>query len=58
MSIWFQALWSIALVFLLQTFRDLTEYVVFAGLLFYALAVGARSSASAVSHSTGRWPST
>lgn len=40
-SIWFQALWSIVLVFLLQTFRNLTEYVVFAGLLFYALAVGA-----------------
>ncbi len=40
-SIWFQALWSMTLVLLLQTFRDLTEYVVFAGLLFYAMAVGA-----------------
>jgi APA family basic amino acid/polyamine antiporter len=40
-AIWSQALWSIGLVVVLETFRDLTEFVVFAGLLFYALTVAA-----------------
>ena len=30
-----------ALVIVLKTFRDITEYVVFASLIFYGLAVGA-----------------
>ena len=40
-AIWAQALWSVALVIVLKTFRDITEYVVFASLIFYGLAVGA-----------------
>ena len=40
-AIWVQAVWAVALVMLLQTFRNLTEYVVFASLIFYALGVGA-----------------
>lgn len=40
-AIWSQAVWAIFLVFVLRTFRDLTEYVVFAALIFYALAVAA-----------------
>ena len=38
-AIWAQALWSVALVIVLKTFRDITEYVVFASLIFYGLAV-------------------
>jgi APA family basic amino acid/polyamine antiporter len=38
-AIWSQALWASLLVVVLKTFRDITEFVVFAGLLFYALAV-------------------
>jgi APA family basic amino acid/polyamine antiporter len=40
-SIWFQALWAIVLVVVLKTFRDITDYVVFASLIFYALVVAA-----------------
>jgi APA family basic amino acid/polyamine antiporter len=40
-AIWAQALWSVALVIVLKTFRDITEYVVFASLIFYGLAVAA-----------------
>lgn len=40
-AIWVQAIWAIVLVVVLETFRDLTEYVVFASILFYAMGVGA-----------------
>ena len=40
-AIWTQAAWAVALVFYLQKFHDITSFVVFAGFLFYALAVGA-----------------
>lgn len=40
-AIWSQAAWAIALVVVLRTFRDITEYVVFAALLFYALTAAA-----------------
>jgi APA family basic amino acid/polyamine antiporter len=40
-AIWAQAAWSILLVVVLKTFRDVTEYVVFASLIFYGLAVAA-----------------
>jgi APA family basic amino acid/polyamine antiporter len=40
-AIWSQALWAVALVVVLETFRDLTEFVIFAALLFYALTVAA-----------------
>ncbi len=40
-AIWFQATWAMLLVVVLKTFRDITEYVVFAALLFYALTVAA-----------------
>ncbi len=40
-SIWTQAIWSVVLVGVLQTFRDITEFVIFAALIFYALAVAA-----------------
>ncbi len=40
-AIWSQAAWSVGLVVVLQQFRDLTEFVVFAALLFYALTVAA-----------------
>lgn len=40
-AIWSQALWAVALVVVLETFRDITEFVVFAALLFYALTVAA-----------------
>ncbi len=40
-AIWAQALWASLLVVVLKTFRDITEYVVFAGLIFYGLAVAA-----------------
>jgi APA family basic amino acid/polyamine antiporter len=40
-AIWSQALWSVALVVVLERFRDITEFVIFAALLFYALTVGA-----------------
>jgi APA family basic amino acid/polyamine antiporter len=39
-AIWVQALWSGILVVVLKEFRDITEYVIFAALIFYALAVG------------------
>lgn len=38
-AIWAQALWSIALIGVLETFRDITEYVIFAALIFYGLTV-------------------
>lgn len=38
-AIWSQALWAAALVVVLKTFDDLTNYVVFASLLFYSLTV-------------------
>ncbi|MEZ5963671.1 MAG: amino acid permease [Planctomycetota bacterium] len=40
-AIWFQALWAIVLVVVLKTFKDITDYVVFASLIFYALVVAA-----------------
>jgi len=40
-AIWAQAIWASLLVIVLKTFRDITEYVVFAGLIFYGLAVAA-----------------
>jgi APA family basic amino acid/polyamine antiporter len=40
-AIWALAIWSSALVIVLKTFRDITEYVIFAGLIFYGLAVAA-----------------
>jgi len=40
-AIWTQALWSVALVLVLKGFRDITEFVIFAALLFYALTVAA-----------------
>jgi amino acid transporter len=39
-AIWIQAVWSGVLVVVLKEFRDITEYVIFAALIFYALAVG------------------
>jgi APA family basic amino acid/polyamine antiporter len=38
-SIWVQAIWALALVGYLQKFSDITDFVVFAGFLFYALTV-------------------
>jgi amino acid transporter len=38
-AIWAQAAWAAVLVLVLQTFRDITEYVVFASLIFYGLVV-------------------
>ncbi|MAB89494.1 MAG: hypothetical protein CMJ90_08560 [Planctomycetes bacterium] len=38
-AIWVQALWTIVLVWVLETFKDITEFVVFAALIFYALVV-------------------
>jgi APA family basic amino acid/polyamine antiporter len=38
-AIWTQAVWSIALIVVLKTFRDITDFVIFAALLFYALTV-------------------
>ena len=38
-AIWMQAAWAAALVFCLQTFTDITEFVVFVSLAFYALTV-------------------
>jgi APA family basic amino acid/polyamine antiporter len=38
-AIWSQALWAAALVVVLKTFDDLTNYVVFTSLLFYSLTV-------------------
>ncbi len=40
-AIWMQAIWAIVLVVVLKTFRDITEYVVFAALIFYGLTVAA-----------------
>jgi APA family basic amino acid/polyamine antiporter len=39
-AIWIQALWSGVLVVVLKEFQDITQYVIFAALIFYALAVG------------------
>jgi len=39
-AIWSQALWTIVLILGVRTFKDLTVYVVFAALLFYAMTVG------------------
>ena len=36
-AIWSQAIWASVLVVVLKTFRDITDYVVFASLLFYGL---------------------
>src|SRR5262249_1566842 len=36
-AIWSQAVWAALLVVVLKTFRDITDYVVFASLLFYGL---------------------
>jgi APA family basic amino acid/polyamine antiporter len=36
-AIWAQAAWAAVLVVVLKTFRDITNYVVFASLLFYGL---------------------
>ncbi len=38
-SIWVQAVWSVLLVVVLQTFEDITAFVVFAAFLFYAMTV-------------------
>jgi APA family basic amino acid/polyamine antiporter len=38
-SIWVQAVWAVLLVFILQSFKDITAFVVFAGFLFYAMTV-------------------
>ncbi|NRA96447.1 MAG: amino acid permease [Planctomycetes bacterium] len=38
-AIWSQAVWAIVLVWVLGTFKDITEFVVFAALIFYALVV-------------------
>jgi APA family basic amino acid/polyamine antiporter len=40
-AIWTQALWAIVLVLVLKGFHDLTDFVIFAALLFYALTVAA-----------------
>lgn len=40
-SIWLQAAWAAVLVVYWQTFKDLTDYVVFASLIFYGLTVAA-----------------
>jgi APA family basic amino acid/polyamine antiporter len=41
LAIWSQAVWAVALVVVLERFRDITEFVIFAALLFYALTVAA-----------------
>lgn len=38
-AIWSQAIWAIALVVVLKNFKDITEYVIFAALIFYGLTV-------------------
>ncbi len=38
-AIWVQAAWAGVLVFVLERFEDITEYVIFAALIFYGLAV-------------------
>ncbi len=38
-SIWTQAAWALVLVLVLQSFKDITAFVVFAGFLFYAMTV-------------------
>jgi APA family basic amino acid/polyamine antiporter len=38
-AIWSQAVWSGVLVIVMKEFRDITEYVIFAGLIFYGLSV-------------------
>ncbi|MBL8750832.1 MAG: amino acid permease [Planctomycetes bacterium] len=38
-SIWTQAAWAVVLVVVLESFQDITAFVVFAGFLFYALTV-------------------
>lgn len=40
-SIWTQAVWAIVLILVMQGFKELTEFVVFAALIFYALTVAA-----------------
>ena len=40
-AIWTQALWSVVLLMAMKKFDDLTVYVVFAALIFYALTVAA-----------------
>jgi len=38
-AIWTQAVWTIGLIVVLKTFRDITDFVIFAALIFYALTV-------------------
>lgn len=38
-AIWAQAVWAAVLVAVLKSFEDITEYVIFAALIFYGLAV-------------------
>lgn len=38
-SIWLQAIWAAALIFLVPTFGNLSDFVVFAAFLFYGLTV-------------------
>jgi APA family basic amino acid/polyamine antiporter len=38
-AIWTQALWAVVLILGMHTFKDLTVYVIFAALVFYALTV-------------------
>jgi APA family basic amino acid/polyamine antiporter len=40
-SIWSQAIWAVGLILFFKGFKELTDYVVFASLLFYALTVAA-----------------
>jgi APA family basic amino acid/polyamine antiporter len=40
-AIWIQAVWAIALMLFLENFKSLTDYVVFASLIFYGLTVAA-----------------
>lgn len=39
LAIWVQAAWAAVLVYVLERFEDITEYVIFAALIFYGLAV-------------------
>ena len=40
-AIWVQAIWAVLLVMVMQSFKDITVFVVFAGFLFYAMTVAA-----------------
>ena len=41
LAIWSQAALSVALLYVLNEFTDLTNWVIFAALIFYGLTVGA-----------------